>query len=179
MCKSKAKNSKKSAKDSSTQETSENALESSINTTSTNNMSSSPRRGKRVKQASLRIRIPLDNTNMYTTAISRVSSRLSKKHVGDSKSGGIEAILPSLGIVAVLAFALVAKNGWRGRASVAGIDLGTTNSVICVQQQSTTKGGKSIDAMQCNGNAPFSRHPRHLIIQCRTRTYVLICINSR
>lgn len=28
------------------------------------------------------------------------------------------------------------KMGFRGRVSVAGIDLGTTNSVICVQQQS-------------------------------------------
>ena len=95
------------------------------------------RRGKRVKQASL----PLLE-EMYETKIARVSSRLSKKHEDDAKSGGFEAILPSLGIVIVLVFAIIAKNGWRGRASVAGVDLGTTNSVVCVQQQSKDASGK-------------------------------------
>ncbi len=95
------------------------------------------RRGKRVKQADL----PLEEFEEVKT-VSRVRSRLSKKHEEDSKSGGIEAILPSLGIVLVLGLGLVAKNGWRGRSTVAGVDLGTTNSVICVQKQSKGAEGK-------------------------------------
>lgn len=91
------------------------------------------RRGKRTKQKDL----PLKQN---VSKISRVSSSLSKKHAGDAKSGGIEAILPSFAIVVVLACAYLAKSGFRGRSSVAGIDLGTTNSVICVQQQA--EGGK-------------------------------------
>lgn len=39
----------------------------------------------------------------------------------------------------ILVIAIMAKMGFRGRATVAGIDLGTTNSVICVQAQE--KGG--------------------------------------
>ena len=71
------------------------------------------RRGKRVKQASL----PLEQVETYTTAptkkISKVKSSLSKKHAEDGKSGGIESLLPSIGIVVVLGFAIVAKMGWR------------------------------------------------------------------
>jgi|AntRauTorckE5430_2_1112549.scaffolds.fasta_scaffold00716_6 hypothetical protein len=110
------------------------------------------RRGKRVKQVSLALETD------QTTTFSRVSSSLSKKHAGNGKSGGIEAILPSLGIVIVLAFAFIAKSGFRGRASVAGIDLGTTNSVICVQHQA--KGGEQIQwhehfAHQMNDSSYF------------------------
>jgi len=57
-----------------------------------------------------------------------------------SKGGGgdkiVGAILPSLIGVGIGVFALMAKMGFRGRATVAGIDLGTTNSVICVQAPS-------------------------------------------
>lgn len=71
------------------------------------------RRGKRIKQISL----PLKQTETHTTAphrkISRVKSSLSKKHAEDGKSGGIESLLPSIGIVVVLGFAIVAKMGWR------------------------------------------------------------------
>ncbi|GFH46520.1 hypothetical protein CTEN210_02994 [Chaetoceros tenuissimus] len=91
------------------------------------------RRGKRTKQKDL----PLKQN---VSKISRVSSSLSKRHAGDAKSGGIEAILPSFAIVVVLACAYLAKSGFRGRSSVAGIDLGTTNSVICVQQQAEGVG---------------------------------------
>lgn len=91
------------------------------------------RRGKRTKQKDLPLK-------QEVSKISRVSSSLSKKHAADAKSGGIEAILPSFAIVVVLACAYLAKSGFRGRSSVAGIDLGTTNSVICVQQQA--EGGK-------------------------------------
>jgi hypothetical protein len=94
------------------------------------------RRGKRDKQSSL----PFEKYE--TIRISRFSTALSKKHGNDSKSGGIEAILPSFAVVVILVFAYIAKSGFRGRSNVAGIDLGTTNSVICVQQQA--KGGECI-----------------------------------
>mmetsp|Transcript_5970 Transcript_5970/g.8781 ORF Transcript_5970/g.8781 Transcript_5970/m.8781 type:complete len:622 (-) Transcript_5970:88-1953(-) len=117
------------------------------------------RRGKRVKQDSL----PLEQIDTHTTAptkkISRVKSSLSKKHAEDGKSGGIESLLPSIGIVVVLGFAIVAKMGWRGRASVAGIDLGTTNSVICVQQQSDGKGeGYGVGHIECIPD-PYNNSP--------------------
>lgn len=51
-----------------------------------------------------------------------------------SSESGPEKLLPSLIGVAILVCAVMAKMGFRGRASVAGIDLGTTNSVICVQK---------------------------------------------
>lgn len=52
----------------------------------------------------------------------------------------ILSILPSLGGVFVAVLALMAKMGFRGRATIAGIDLGTTNSVICVQMPSKGVG---------------------------------------
>jgi len=42
-------------------------------------------------------------------------------------------MIPSFIGVAILGFAVMAQLGFRGRATVAGIDLGTTNSVVCVQ----------------------------------------------
>jgi len=57
----------------------------------------------------------------------------------------IITILPSLIGLAVGSLALMAKLGFRGRATVAGIDLGTTNSVICVQTPS--KGVGRIDCI--------------------------------
>lgn len=71
------------------------------------------------------------------------STRKSKslqKHGSDSASGGIQSLLPSFIGLAILVFGVMAKMGFRGRASVAGIDLGTTNSVICVQAPSKTVG---------------------------------------
>jgi hypothetical protein len=65
---------------------------------------------------------------------------MTAKHQNDSRSGGIDALLPSLVGVIILGIAIMAKMGFRGRATVAGIDLGTTNSVICVQAQE--KGGE-------------------------------------
>ena len=67
-------------------------------------------------------------------------SDMTAKHQNDSKSGGIDALLPSLIGVVILVIAIMAKMGFRGRSTVAGIDLGTTNSVICVQAQE--KGGR-------------------------------------
>lgn len=105
------------------------------------------RRGKRDKQALL----PCEKYE--TIRISRFSTALSKKHGNDSKSGGIEAILPSFAIVIILAFAYTAKSGFRGRSTVAGIDLGTTNSVICVQQQA-----KGVGNIECIPD-PFNESP--------------------
>jgi hypothetical protein len=65
---------------------------------------------------------------------------MTAKHQNDSKSGGMDALIPSLIGVVLLGVIIMAKMGFRGRATVAGIDLGTTNSVICVQAPS--KGGE-------------------------------------
>ena len=78
-------------------------------------------------------------TTTITTKKAKKKSNSLKKHGADGPSGGVEALLPSLIGLAILGFGLMAKMGFRGRASVAGIDLGTTNSVICVQ--APAKGG--------------------------------------
>ncbi len=126
-----------------------NAKKSASNSTEDFNNSSSPRitnsrdgkmrRGKRVKQASLP-----DIGFVETTTVKQTRSNLSQKHADDTKSGGLEAILPSLGVIIVLAIAVLAKSGWRGRSTVAGVDLGTTNSVICIQKQSKGAEGESV-----------------------------------
>lgn len=67
-------------------------------------------------------------------------SSASTRHSKDKPSGGVEALLPSFIGLVVLAFAVMAQRGFRGRASVAGIDLGTTNSVICIQAPSKSVG---------------------------------------
>ena len=110
------------------------------------------RRGKRVKQASL----PLaqekgrNGTNSRNGGkmdqfrrVKQSQSKSHKKHKDDEPSGGIESIIPSLLALIVLACGFAAKMGFRGRATVAGIDLGTTNSVICVQEQAQGANCKS------------------------------------
>ena len=72
-------------------------------------------------------------------------SRLASKHADDSKSGGVDAILPSLAGVLVLGVVIMAQQGFRGRAHTVGIDLGTTNSVVCVQ--APAKGVGQIDCI--------------------------------
>ncbi|KAL3787188.1 hypothetical protein HJC23_010198 [Cyclotella cryptica] len=67
-------------------------------------------------------------------------SSMTAKHQNDSKSGGVEALIPSAIGVVVLVVGIMAKMGFRGRSTVAGIDLGTTNSVICVQAPSKGVG---------------------------------------
>jgi len=52
----------------------------------------------------------------------------------------ITTLLPSIIGIIIGICALAAKLGFRGRATVAGIDLGTTNSVICVQAPSKSVG---------------------------------------
>lgn len=160
MCKPQKKETKEQSKNSAAQNSnaksneSETASESACKT-----MRSQSRRGKRVKQSSLPLRTTSTTTSTTeATTMSRttrVRSSLSKKHAEDAKSGGVDAILPSLAIVVVLGFAIVAKMGWRGRASIAGIDLGTTNSVICVQQQSE---GDGVGKIECIPD-PFNDSP--------------------
>ncbi|KAL3807163.1 hypothetical protein ACHAXA_011364 [Cyclostephanos tholiformis] len=70
----------------------------------------------------------------------KTRSMMTSKHADDSKSGGIDALLPSLLGVVVLAIGVMARMGFRGRSTVAGIDLGTTNSVVCVQSQKSSAG---------------------------------------
>ena len=127
----------------------------------TKNMSpSSPqirRRTKRLKQsdvASLRkhnaaVKLQTKKTSASASPKTKRRSRAKAKHEADKPSGGVEAILPSLGIVAVLAFAVMAKMGFRGRADVAGIDLGTTNSVVCVQSPLESAGQGGVGKIEC------------------------------
>mmetsp|Transcript_24535 Transcript_24535/g.52030 ORF Transcript_24535/g.52030 Transcript_24535/m.52030 type:complete len:653 (+) Transcript_24535:269-2227(+) len=101
------------------------------------------RRRKRDRQASWSKHLStVSNATTTTTAASGTNKRIVKKkkkskmaskHGDDAKSGGLDALIPSLIGVVVLAFVILARMGFRGRATVAGIDLGTTNSVICVQ----------------------------------------------
>lgn len=96
-----------------------------------------------------------DKEGEYTLAVStkapkkkkkkKKSSKALQKHGKDNPSGGLESLIPSLIGVVVLVVAVMAQRGFRGRASVAGIDLGTTNSVICVQRPS--KGVGVIDCV--------------------------------
>ena len=96
------------------------------------------RRQKRDKEGQY-VLLPSKNTSPSKKKPKKQSKAL-QKHGKNSQSGGIEAMIPSLLGVGVLIFAVMAQRGFRGRASVAGIDLGTTNSVICVQAQSKAVG---------------------------------------
>lgn len=80
-------------------------------------------------------------------------SNLRKKHERDAPSGGMEALIPSLLGIITLGVIIMGRMGFRGRASVAGIDLGTTNSVICVQEQS-----KGVGKIECIPD-PFNNSP--------------------
>lgn len=104
------------------------------------------RRGKRDKQDATAAN-PVVMPHQSSTAKRKRESKALQKHKNDKPGGGMEALLPSLAGIAVLAFALMVKMGFRGRATVAGIDLGTTNSVICVQQQSTGADDLVIDCI--------------------------------
>jgi molecular chaperone DnaK (HSP70) len=96
-------------------------------------------------------------TTTTTTYITKTKKRsiqsLSlQKHKNDKPSGGMEVLLPSFIGIAILICGVMAKLGFRGRASVCGIDLGTTNSVICVQEQ--------------GGISTSSNYTKNLIIRC-------------
>jgi hypothetical protein len=116
------------------------------------------RRGKRDKDGEFTsiVAISSDNDTTTTTTTTKTtitakkkkrqsSSKALKKHGKDNPSGGLESLVPSLIGVVVLVVTAMAQRGFRGRASVAGIDLGTTNSVICVQRLS--KGVGVIDCI--------------------------------
>ena len=99
------------------------------------------RRGKR-DRVILASPLQLDATT--STGVRR-KSRALQRHGDDAPSGGIQSLIPSLIGMAVLVCAVLGQMGFRGRASVAGIDLGTTNSVICVQ--APAKGVGQIDCI--------------------------------
>mmetsp|Transcript_31011 Transcript_31011/g.47519 ORF Transcript_31011/g.47519 Transcript_31011/m.47519 type:complete len:518 (+) Transcript_31011:246-1799(+) len=83
----------------------------------------------------------------------KVKSRALTKHGNDGPSGGVEALLPSFIGLVILVCGVMAKMGFRGRAAVAGIDLGTTNSVVCVQNPS-----KGVGEIECIPD-PWSGSP--------------------
>ena len=113
------------------------------------------RRGKRDKDGEFTSIVAISSDNDTTTTTKSTitakkkkrqsSSKALKKHGKDNPSGGLESLVPSLIGVVVLIVAVMGMRGFRGRASVAGIDLGTTNSVICVQRLS--KGVGVIDCV--------------------------------
>mmetsp|Transcript_26105 Transcript_26105/g.77253 ORF Transcript_26105/g.77253 Transcript_26105/m.77253 type:complete len:581 (-) Transcript_26105:1626-3368(-) len=103
------------------------------------------RRSKRDKQAT--VAAAISARRMQQEKKIRVARRKSvarKKHESDAKSGGVEALIPSLIGMSLLVVVVMAKMGFRGRANVAGIDLGTTNSVVCVQAPA-----KSVGDIEC------------------------------
>jgi hypothetical protein len=103
------------------------------------------RRGKRDKEGEYRL-ASASSLSKAPKKKKKKSSKALKKHGKDNPSGGLESLVPSLIGVSVLVMAVMAQRGFRGRASVAGIDLGTTNSVICVQRLS--KGVGVIDCVE-------------------------------
>jgi molecular chaperone DnaK (HSP70) len=84
--------------------------------------------------------VQVSQKSSKTTLNSKKKSMSLQRHQGSMETGGILALLPSLAGVFVLVCALLAKRGFRGRATTAGIDLGTTNSVVCVQSPSKSVG---------------------------------------
>ncbi|KAL7477279.1 hypothetical protein ACHAW6_003091 [Cyclotella cf. meneghiniana] len=101
------------------------------------------RRSKRDRQKEWSKQVSfMSETGPYSKRIvkRKKKSIMTAKHQNDSKSGGMEALIPSAIGVVVLVVGIMAKMGFRGRSTVAGIDLGTTNSVICVQAPSKGVG---------------------------------------
>jgi hypothetical protein len=75
--------------------------------------------------------------------------KILKKNItatSEHSKSGVEALLPSAICLVVFGFAVMAKLGFRGRISVVGIDLGTTNSVVCIQALSSS--GMSIEEIR-------------------------------
>mmetsp|Transcript_52441 Transcript_52441/g.56913 ORF Transcript_52441/g.56913 Transcript_52441/m.56913 type:complete len:583 (+) Transcript_52441:596-2344(+) len=118
------------------------------------------RRGKRDRDGEFTPIVVHSSTTVTTTTTSttapkkrRKSSKALKKHGKDNPSGGLESIVPSLIGVILLVIGVACHRGFRGRASVAGIDLGTTNSVICVQRLS-----KGVGVIDCISD-PITKSP--------------------
>lgn len=133
-----AKNRKKKKKKKST------TTESSACCNAHSNMAkneASGRRGKRIKQDQLPIAHIAPQGGDEYVKTKKVKSGSCSRHEGESQSGGLDALLPSFIAVIIIGCGIIAKMGFRGRATVCGIDLGTTNSVICVQEQSKGSEG--------------------------------------
>ena len=113
---------------------------STITTTKPNNSNknqkSKTRRSKRTKESDLVL------ARKRNKAKRKIQSLHTKKNKKSEDDGGFASFLPSLALLVVGAFAIMAKMGFRGRPTTAGIDLGTTNSVICIQ--SPSKSGKFV-----------------------------------
>ena len=109
------------------------------------------RRGKREKQSEWTAHCTTSRTvamsaRTSTTKLTKKKkqSKSLQRHGQDAQSGGMDAIIPSFIGLTVLVVCVMAHRGFRGRASVAGIDLGTTHSVVCVQAPS-----KSVGEIEC------------------------------
>ena len=104
-----------------------------------------PRRSQRQKQSQWVSSTSIERGKAKSSLVFKKKkiSEFAQRHEHDSASGGIGSLIPSLAGVIVLGGILMARSGFRGRATVAGIDLGTTNSVVCVQEQAAKEGGKS------------------------------------
>ena len=100
------------------------------------------RRSKRDKEGQFTTTIPVESHRSKKS--SGRQSKSKAKHGQDAPSGGFEALIPSLIGLVLIGFVLMGRAGFRGRATVVGMDLGTTNSVICVQAQS-----KGVGEIQC------------------------------
>lgn len=94
----------------------------------------------RQRRRSKRDKLSLEETLQRASRRNKPASRAYERHQNDTPSGGLSSLLPSVIGILILGCGLMAKMGFRGRASVAGIDLGTTNSVICVQSQAKGLG---------------------------------------
>jgi hypothetical protein len=99
------------------------------------------RRGKRDKQG-------VGCTSNATKTYNSTRKNLKKNSAATSEhsKSGVEALLPSAICLVVFGFAVMAKLGFRGRISVVGIDLGTTNSVVCIQALSSS--GTSVEEIR-------------------------------
>ena len=109
------------------------------------------RRGKREKQDEWTTRckttptVAMSSKHATTKRMKKKKqSKSLQRHGQDAQSGGLDAIIPSFIGLTVLIICVMAQRGFRGRASVAGIDLGTTHSVVCVQAPS-----KSVGDIEC------------------------------
>ena len=101
------------------------------------------RRSKRDKEGQFISTTPVSGSQRSKKSSGR-QSKSKAKHGQDAPSGGLEALIPSLIGLVLIGFVLMGRAGFRGRATVVGMDLGTTNSVICVQAQS-----KGVGEIQC------------------------------
>jgi molecular chaperone DnaK (HSP70) len=104
---------------------------------------------------------PTSTTN--TSTQQNQKSRSCQKHQHDTPSGGMMVLLPSLIGITILICAVMAKMGFRGRPSLCGIDLGTTNSVICIQEQ---VGGISTTTTSSSSSSSSNLTNSHVHIRC-------------